>query len=572
MNAEQLLQNFDRIAESPGSIAHLRRFILDLAVRGKLVEQDPNDEPASELLNRIQVEKEKLVQEGEIKQGKILSAVTKDDLIFDIPNNWKWVRFGNIVNFSAGRTPSRHDYSYWNTGDYHWISIADMKDGEHLTTTKETISQTAKEQIFRAEPSPLGTMLMSFKLTIGKIVRLSIPAYHNEAIISIFPHLAEIDAYLFMSLPQFARGGNTKDAIKGATLNRESISNIILPLPPLAEQHRIVTKVDELMGLCDRLEAAQKDRESQRDRLVASSLNYLNQATDPAEFRDRAQFYFDRLPKLTTRSEHIKQLRQTILNLAICGKLVPQDPNDEPASVLLDRIQMEKKELIAHGRIRKEKPLLPLTTSNIPFMIPPSWEWVKIGIASLFTEYGTSQQSSHSEFGVPVLKMGDIQNGKVILGGQKKVSETIDDLPGLYLKNLDLLYNRTNSAELVGKTGIYLGDNDKYTFASYLIRIHCSSISSSPFYFNLAMNAPFFRTTQITPHLKQQCGQANVNGTILKNMAIPLPPLAEQYQIVAKVDELMGLCDRLEAQISITETDSRRLLESLLHGASSSTA
>ncbi|WP_310481062.1 restriction endonuclease subunit S, partial [Chamaesiphon sp. VAR_48_metabat_403] len=279
------------------------------------------------------------------------------------------------------------------------------------------------------------------------------------------------------------------------------------------------------------------------------------------------QFYFDRLPKLTTRSEHIKQLRQTILNLAVCGKLVPQDPNDEPASELLKRIQMEKKELIAHGRIRKEKPLLPLTTSNIPFVIPPSWEWVKIGIASLFTEYGTSQQSAHSEFGVPVLKMGDIQDGKVVLGGQKKVSENIDDLPGLYLKNLDLLYNRTNSAELVGKTGIYLGNNDKYTFASYLIRIHYSSISSSPFYFNLTMNAPFFRATQITPHLKQQCGQANVNGTILKNMAIPLPPLAEQHRIVAKVDELMGLCDRLEAQIDITETDSHRLLESLLHEA-----
>jgi type I restriction enzyme, S subunit len=580
MNAEQLLQNFDRIAESPGSIAHLRRFILDLAVRGKLVEQDPNDEPASELLKRIQVKKEKLVKEGKIKQGKLLSDVAKDESTFDIPDNWKWARFGNIVEFSAGRTPSRHDRSYWNTGDYPWISIADMKDGEHLTTTKETISQKAKEQIFRAEPSPLGTMLMSFKLTIGKIVRLSIPAHHNEAIISIFPHFAEIDAYLFMSLPQFARGGNTKDAIKGATLNRESISNIILPLPPLAEQHRIVAKVDELMGLCDRLEAAQKDRESQRDRLVASSLHYLNQATAPAEFcvgvasplENRAKFYFNNLPKLTTRSEHIKQLRQTILNLAVCGKLVPQDPNDEPASELLDRIQIEKKELIAHGRIRREKPLLPLKISNIPFMIPPSWEWVKIGIASLFTEYGTSQQSAHSEYGVSVLKMGDIQDGKVILGGQKKVSETIDDLPGLYLKNLDLLYNRTNSAELVGKTGIYLGDDDKYTFASYLIRIHCSSISSSPFYFNLAMNAPFFRATQITPHLKQQCGQANVNGTILKNMAIPLPPLAEQHRIVAKVDELMGLCDRLEAQIDITETDSRRLLESLLHQVRSSTS
>lgn len=258
MNAERLLQHFDRIADAPDAIAHLRRFIVDLAVRGKLVDQDHNDEPASELLKRIQLEKAHLESQGKIKRGKLFSKVLEDEINFDIPKNWEWERLGNVVEFSAGRTPSRHDQSYWNTGDHPWISIADMKDGEMLVTTKETISQKAKEQVFRAEPTPIGTMLMSFKLTIGKMVRLSISAYHNEAIISIFPHCVEIDSYLFLVLPQFARGGNTKDAIKGATLNRESISNIILPIPPLAEQHRIVAKVDELMGLCDRLESAQK--------------------------------------------------------------------------------------------------------------------------------------------------------------------------------------------------------------------------------------------------------------------------------------------------------------------------
>src|SRR5260370_4543664 len=134
---------------------------------------------------------------------------------FPVPLAWAWVRFASIVDFSAGRTPSRHDMSFWNTGDHAWVSIADMKDGQVLTTTKETISDKARERVFGSEPESPGTILMSFKLTIGKIARLGLPAFHNEAIISIRPHLAELDAYLFKILPQFARQGDTTRAIKG---------------------------------------------------------------------------------------------------------------------------------------------------------------------------------------------------------------------------------------------------------------------------------------------------------------------------------------------------------------------
>ena len=382
MNAERLLRHCEKIVDAPDAIARLRHFVLDLAVRGKLVPQDPNDEPAEELLKRIAKEKARLVKAGERRDRLAPPAVAEDEAPFGVPSTWRWVRFGNIVDFSAGRTPSRHDPSFWNTGDHAWVSIADMEDGQVVSATKETVSERARERVFGSEPEEPGTIIMSFKLTIGKIARLGVPAFHNEAIISIRPHLAELDGYLFKVLPQFARQGDTKGAIKGATLNRDSISNIILPLPPLAEQHRIVAKVDELMGLCDRLEAARAGRETVRDRLAAASLARLNAPdtkASPAKvgtgfasgdaseqestFQSDARFALDALPALTTRPDQIKCLRQTILNLAVRGKLVPQDPNDEPASELL------KRERIA---------FLP----DGPFEIPRSWCWVRVGAVS----------------------------------------------------------------------------------------------------------------------------------------------------------------------------------------------
>ncbi len=218
--------------------------------------------------------------EARIRRGKVLPTIDCDEALFGIPSEWCWVRFGSIADFSAGRTPTRNEPSFWNTGDHPWVSIADMNDGETLTATKEAISREAAKRIFRSQPEQVGTMIMSFKLTIGKIARLGIPAYHNEAIIAIRPYIEEVDPYLIKALPFFARQGDTKGAIKGATLNRESISNIPIPLPPLAEQHRIVAKVDELMALCDRLEESLAAGDDTRSRLLDA---LLHEALSPSK-------------------------------------------------------------------------------------------------------------------------------------------------------------------------------------------------------------------------------------------------------------------------------------------------
>jgi type I restriction enzyme S subunit len=465
-------------------------------------------------------------------------------------------------------TPSMNRSDFWD-GDIVWLSPKDIKSDEvadsELRISAIGLAETRLELyrpgcLFMVARS--GILKRTFPVSINRV-----PAAANQDIKVLAPFLDGQERYLqimFRGLTDFllqelVKTGTTVQSLKYAEFEQQPF-----PLPPLAEQHRIVAKVDALMGLCDRLEAARASREGLRDKLTVASLARLN-APDPDTFRDDARFALEALPALTARADQVKQLRQTIVNLAVRGKLVAQDPNDEPAQEALRSIRTERDELIRSRSIRRERPVAPVRDDDEPpFDIPATWVWTRIGEAALFTQYGTSARALPLGRGVPVLTMGNIQDGLVVWGNEKRMPEDSDELPDLFLKKFDLLYNRTNSAELVGKTGIYLGEDDCRAFASYLIRLRFSLNHSSPLYVNLAMNAPRFRETQIIPLIKKQTGQANVNGTALKNMLIPFPPPAEQHRIVAKVDELMTLCDRLEASLTASDETCRRLLEALL--------
>ncbi|OGG46878.1 MAG: hypothetical protein A3F84_00390 [Candidatus Handelsmanbacteria bacterium RIFCSPLOWO2_12_FULL_64_10] len=478
MNADCLLAHFDRISDAPDAIPRLRRFILDLAVRGKLVHQDPNDEPASELLKRIKAEKARLVKEGEIRKEKPLPLVEPNEVPFGEPPGWEWVRIRQVTSDRGQTTPEK---------DFTYIDVTSINKGAGYVADAKVLSASdapsrARKLVRRGDV--LYSCVRPYLLNIAVIENDIVPSPIASTAFAVLNSFGLIlSKYLWIALRSPFMVKCVEEKMRGQAypaINDSDFALLPLPLPPLAEQHRIVAKVDELMALCDRLEAAQAERKQRQDRLAAASLHRLNNGIDAHAFREHVRFHLSHLPRLTTRPEHIQQLRQTILNLAVRGKLVPQDPNDEPASELLKRIQAEKERLIKDGALRKEKPLPPVAEDEAPFAIPTSWIWARIGTCSLLTEYGTSVKSDHAENGVPVLKMGDIQGGRVILGGQKKVPRLIEDLPQLFLKRFDLLYNRTNSAELVGKTGIYLGKDDAYTFASYLIRIRFINELTSP--------------------------------------------------------------------------------------------
>jgi type I restriction enzyme S subunit len=239
-------QRMDDLLCDPADIAPLRQTVLQLAVRGRLVHQDPEDEPASVLLRRIR--SEGLV--GSIPEMEPVRAIP-----WALPSTWSWVRLREIADFSIGKTPPTKDSTFWaDVGGYAWVSIADMEHGRTLTSTSRRVSDRAAKEVFRYAPVPAGTMLMSFKLTIGKVARLGCPAYHNEGIISVRPATPDAGDYLFVTIPVFASAGDTNAAIKGATLNKSSLTHMMVALPPAPEQRRIVARVDELMGLLDRLE------------------------------------------------------------------------------------------------------------------------------------------------------------------------------------------------------------------------------------------------------------------------------------------------------------------------------
>ena len=248
----------------------LKKSVLQEAIQGKLVPQSPNDEPASVLLERIKEEKAKLFKEGKLKKKDLVDSVIfkgddnkyyerigstteciDDEIPFDFPSNWVWTRLGCVVKMSIGKTPARGDQRYWFNGAFPWVSISDMKELGTISSTKEQISAIAANEQMGAI-SPKGSLLMSFKLTVGRTSLLDIDSYHNEAIITILPFVDEENSFrnfLFRTLPLLSIAGDSKDAIKGKTLNSQSLSKLLIPLPPIGEQKRIVLELQRITSL-----------------------------------------------------------------------------------------------------------------------------------------------------------------------------------------------------------------------------------------------------------------------------------------------------------------------------------
>ena len=338
--------------------------------------------------------------------------------------------------------------------------------------------------------------------------------------------------------------GAFSEAASGAVvqnLNADKVRLLSVPLPPLAEQHRIVAKVDELMALCDRLEEARTAREDTRDRLTKASLSRLSAPdTDDVTFRSHACIALDVLPALSARADQVKHLRQTILNLAVRGKLVEQDPADEPASELLKRIASEKARLVKAGVIKKPSSFVPVVSVDQPFLVPVSWKW----ISSTYPAYGVSDLGKKIKT-KDVLEGGAfpvVDQGKVLVRGYCNDARKVIKVS----KPVVVFGDHTRETKLIDFDFVVGADGVK------ILQPVCIDAS----FYHLALRWLPLDSRGYGRHFK-----------LLKSSCIPLPPLAEQQRIVAKVDELLALCSELEDSLATADTSRSKLLDSLLHEA-----
>jgi type I restriction enzyme S subunit len=508
MNANRLLAHYDRIADAPDAIARLRRFILDLAVRGKLVPQDPRDEPASELLKRIAEAKERLDRKERSRRELVVS--TGDALPYQLPRGWSATSLADLVTILNGRAYKQQELLSAGTPV--------LRVGNLFTSDRWYYSDL---QLAEDKYCDEGDLIFAWSASFGPFIwKGGRVIYHYH--IWKLPLHSEADLsklYLYNFLLHKTR--EIKEAGHGISMihmTKEKMELIQVPLPPLAEQHRIVAKVDELMALCDRLEAARAEREKTRDRLSAASLARLNAPDpDPAAFAGHARLALDNLAALTTRPDQIKHLRQTILNLAVRGKLL--EGTTAKAAAVGDYRTLQNGYAFKSSWFSKEGVRL-LRNANI-------------GHGEIrWNDVVHLPKDRLSEFERFQLNEGEIVltlDRPFIVTGTKVARVGADDLPSLLLQRVGRFV----------ETSPGLGDD----------------------YLYLWINSPHFNE-QIDPGRSN--GVPHISSKQVEAAEIFVPQLAEQHRIVAKVDALMALCDRLEASLTTGADTRRRLLDALL--------
>ena len=481
----------------------LKASILQYAIQGKLTPQLESDGTAKSLLESCYTDVE--IDGRRVKQ-KMIAEITDDEKAFDIPESWEWVKLGNVCTIARGGSPRPIKEYITTAGDgINWIKIGDTeKDGKYICSTAEKIkpSGASKSRMVHA-----GDFLLTNSMSFGRPYILKVDGCIHDGwlVISQTKEVFYQDYLYWMLSSQYAyfqfcnkvSGGVVKN------LNSDKVANSVFPLPPLAEQKRIVAKIEELLPYVDRYAAA-----------------------------------YEKLEQFNAKFP--EDMKKSILQYAIQGKLVEQRPEEGTGEELYRQIQTEKQRLIKDGRIKKEKPLAEIAEDEIPFDIPESWKWVSVGSVCVNIQYGSSQKSSATGK-VPVLRMGNIQNGRLVW--DKLVYTSDDEEIAKYpLQYNDLLFNRTNSKELVGKTAIYKSEFPAI-YAGYLVRVTPLLMCSD--YLNYVMQSQFYWSYCQTVR-SDAIGQSNINAEKLKRFVFPLPPFEEQKRIVAKLEEILPLCERLK--------------------------
>lgn len=542
-------------AASVYGINKLRELILELAVRGKLVSQDSSDESASELLTRIKAEKSKLISTGKIKKNQLLNTIADEEKPFDLPYSWEWARLGFIGNTQTGATPSKSNPESFGS-DIPFVKPGDIYKN-YVQYDNEGLSFLGAAQSGRVAQS--GSVLMVCIGTIGKCNLIERDCSFNQQINSITPYILDSRYLLWVCRSNYfhteawSRSSSTTIAI----LNKGNWEEICVPIPPLEEQRRIVAKVDELMALCDQLEAQHGDAADAHEKLVSHLLGTLTQSQSAADFNTNWQRIAAHFDALFTTETSIDALKQTLLQLAVMGKLVAQDANDEPASELLKRIQDEKAKLLAEGKIKKVSLLVKIGESEKQFALPRGWALARL--SDVFdVRDGTHDSPKFQASGYPFVTSKNLYSGSLDLTEVKFISE--DDHRKYSVRSNvqrgDILFAMIGS---IGNPVIVDVDIEFSIKNVALIKLYCDELSNRQYL--------LLHLRSSSENMKNEAGggvQSFISLGNLRKHLIPMPPLAEQQRIVERVDELVRICDNLKSRIVKANQQQRKLADVLI--------
>ncbi|MBN69440.1 MAG: restriction endonuclease subunit S [Gimesia sp.] len=556
MNVDTFLEQFGHLADAPDGIKKLRELILKLAVQGKLSSTKQDDESSNLLLKRIINDGSKLLPE------KVKNSFSKNELKasldFQIPESWQIVFLGQVTLISTGFAFKSKDYA--DDGIFVLRVTNINPDGNIIKNNSVFISPellSEKYEKYLLDVNDILVVMVGGSLgKIGLVTENILPALLNQNMWRVKNIGDDFynSKYLRLVL-EFVNRFQLK--ITASTHGHMSLREYRMqpiPLPPLAEQKRIVAKVDELMTLCDELETQQQQRQTVHAQLTTASLHQLTTAETPRQLTkawQRIDLQFDQL--FTTR-ESIEKLRQTILQLAVQGKLVPQDPEDEPAEKLLERIE-------AVGRVTTDTD--PIDANEIPFNIPTSWEWSRANI--LFDVAGGITKNSKrvpKENHFPYLRVANVQRDSLVLDQIERFELFDGELERWKLVPNDLLIVEGNGSEKeIGRCAIWNGEINNCVHQNHLIRCRPQRNVEAKFsliFFNSPSGMNVMKDKAITTS-----GLYSLSVGKVRSLVVPLPPREEQKRIVAKVNQLMAICDQLEHNLENQEATTVDLAASM---------
>lgn len=490
-----------------GISEELRRAVLQAAIQGKLTQQLPEDGNAETLLSQIKEKKEKLIKEKKIKKEKAFSPVSKAEIPFEIPDNWTWCVLTDVGNFSSGKTPDMTNKDYWENGTVNWTTSKDMKN-RYLSESQLKISKKAAETM---RLYPAGTLLMVVRSGILKralpLCVLTQTSTINQDLKAFDIFIPQMSEYLYCVLKglepdillNYTKRVTTVDSLKFDEFSQQ----MPVPLPPLSEQHRIVARVEELMSKIDELEKIEKE-------LTA------------------------------LRTAFPGDMKAALIQAALQGKLTEQLPEDGNAKTLLEQIQEEKARLIKEKKIKKEKILAPISEDQVPFEIPENWKWCYLG--DVFNHVAGKALNSRNTTGSKrkYITTSNVYWDHFELNNLKEMYYTDEEVEKYSVKKGDLLVLEGGD---VGRTAIW-NLVESYCVQNHIHRLRpYIQVNVKYFYYSMM----YFKLTGAISG--KGIAIQGLSASALHSINIPLPPLAEQYRIVEKLDKLLPLCESLETNL-----------------------